>query len=239
MNINNLDKYLVEDNNPFTSNVLGSQDTDTMKTISDLKIARKTALDAEVKRLQELKKKKMGSNIANKANKAAVQVSQDRINDLRHSFINSSYEYTEEELIEAASFIKHLITNADISKEEAETIWKKAKKAFKENPKYKDKSKDDKYKIISGIAKRMAGINEDGDGGYVGMISTAVPTDGGAGSAMNTSTSIGGKFYAPIMPIQSHQEDFSQKGGMSKKKRKKRKLKKESMVDYIDSLFNE
>jgi hypothetical protein len=100
----------------------------------------------------------------------------------------------EQELIEASNFINFLVKKAEITKDRAEHLWKKAKSVFKKNPKYKDKDKEDKYKIIAGIAKRMAKINEEGGG-------PGDAANGVGGSALNTTSSIGGVFAAKLGEI--------------------------------------
>jgi hypothetical protein len=124
-----------------------------------------------------------------------------------------------------------------ISKIKAEKAWDKAAKSFKETPKYKKIKGDKKWKIIAGVAKKIA-MNEDGE------VSMGVPDV--TGSAINT-TNIGGRFAAKLgekpnyngEPYKANPANIFTRYSSYGKKKKKRKTRKESVeVDnFVDNLF--
>jgi hypothetical protein len=238
MNLLEQANYFLDEDSITSDDVLQTDPNDSANTDRDRLIAIGLQIKKVREQMAELKKRaqKIRKPNLRKFEIAKVKVLQDRLNDLqlRQKDINSSYEFDDPELFEDEKKLVSALKNMGVSEKKAKSVATKAVKAKEENPKYKHKSKEDKAKIALGIAKKMAGVNEDGASGG---IPAAVPQTGGgmAGSALNTTTSIGGKFYAPIMPIQSHQEEFKEK----KKKKKKSRRVKESVTEYIDNLFNE
>ena len=148
-------------------------------------------------------------------------------------------EINESEFLESSGFINYLIKTADISKTKAEKIWDNASGAFSKNDKYNKITGDKKYKIISGIAKKMANITEDGEiGASMGY------EGGGLGSAANTTQSIGGTFASvlgtPVNEPGKYKPDSSKLFQRNKTwgKKKKKKLKENTIINqYIDNLF--
>jgi hypothetical protein len=158
---------------------------------------------------------------------------------IEDSFEDTFIDYLEY-IEESSNFIKSL-TDKGVTKSKAEKAWYIATKSFKTG-KFKKVKGARKYKIIAGLAKKIA-LKEDGT-----SVSMSPATNGVADAAINT-TSLGNFTFAaklgePVNEPGKYSPNasniftrYNSYGG--KKKKRKRKVRKESIDinNFVDKLF--
>ena len=139
---------------------INKQIADTQAQIAKLKLQKVTSNNPNVIQNQiitmEQKVNRLTASLKAKA-PIAAQTGELEVEESIYDFV----DYFEE----SSGFIKYIVKKSGVSKAKAERFWNKATKSFEKTPKYKDITGPEKYKIIAGIAKKIAKLNEDGEGG--------------------------------------------------------------------------